>query len=150
MKKDNDDKEEIIVASPVGVSLKVDSHFLTEEEKNALRAEAKENVKKQIKKDASEKFRLAEERAIIREQGLKTGKVFDDEEMKFKCDLPEHADSIMINGVRYYHGFTYPVPRHVFVSLQDIQARAWDHDADIRGEKWNPRKRRNVRLSVNG
>jgi len=121
--------------------------FLTDEKKRELDKKAQEKVDQDLRKQEEEEYLAKQERKELLKRKQKTGNVDQDEIVDFVCDLADFAASIVVNNVTYYHGFSYRVPRHVCRDLESIAARTWDHDADIHGEKWNPRKRRNQKLS---
>lgn len=142
-----------VIAKPAAASDEADlgtMNLLSDEDKERLRKAARDNVLADMKREAEEAFLKKEERREIIRRKNKTGNADNDELVTFVCDLADYAADIRINNVVYYHGFSYQVPRHVCRGLMDIAARTWDHDADIHGEKWNPRKRRNQRLSMKG
>jgi hypothetical protein len=150
-KKGKAPKSKKSVAIPEVASKEADfgtTNLLSDDDKERLKKKARDNVLADMKKEAEEAFLSREERKEIIRRKQKIGETDQDELVNFVCDLADYAAYIMVNNVTYYHGFSYKVPRHVCRGLMDIAARTWDHDADIHGEKYNPRKKRNQRLSM--
>lgn len=101
-------------------------------------AEIKAQARKEIladKKSAAKKDMLAAEKVRLqREEGLTTGNSHADEIVNVTIDLAPYAASILVNGLPYHHGRTYPVPRHVAMSLQETMFNTWKHQGTIKGE----------------
>ena len=60
---------------------------------------------------------------------------------KVKIDVPSWAlidnhgtIGITLNGIQFQDGQEYEVPEHVARSIEDIMARAWEHDEQTDGE----------------
>ena len=53
----------------------------------------------------------------------------------FTPDLPPYVGMIMLDGVRYLHGFTYSVREDKIPSLLEIQGRTWNHENEVRGAR---------------
>lgn len=108
--------------------------ILTNSEVLAARADAKTKVLK-AQKDAAKKALIeAETQRLMIEEGLVTGDGAKDEMVTIALDLAEYTDRITINGVPYYHGHTYTVPRHVADGLRETQARTQGHQNQIEGK----------------
>ena len=65
-------------------------------------------------------------------------RIADEEEavlIDFQVQLPPHAGSLRIDGREYFHGFTYKVKPRSAATMADMQARAWDHDKEVLGQR---------------
>lgn len=118
----------------------VDKH-LSSEEKAALRAKAVARVAEEAK-EAAEDMYMAE--AMRQERA----KLDPDEEIKrVLIDVAGHANKIVYDGVEFFHGYTYDVPRGQYCSLLEIAARTWDHENEVGGANRDEyRKPRNLTL----
>lgn len=100
---------------------------LTEEEKGLLRTKALERVAKERKEAAMDAF-LATEIDLARRAHV------PNEEMKYiSLDMAGHSDRIMIDGVVYFHGQTYEVPKRLYDVLKEVVGRGWEHEDEIGG-----------------
>ena len=62
--------------------------------------------------------------------------------------LPEFCEHVMIDGVKYVHGWHGELPFNRYLSVQDAIARAWEHKLDTEGKKYPLRRKpRDIRLS---
>lgn len=123
---------------------KPDHALLSEAEKEALKIKAKQRVEELRKEEAEEDFLQKEIRAQRRAQGIDSDDLKLDDVQIF-IDLPEYAPDVCLNGVKYFANFSYTVPHHVYDSLVDIMARAWEHQSEIEGK---PRKHYNKKRGV--
>ena len=122
----------------------VDSTSLDDETKAALRAKARAAVAKEVEEKSAEALYLQyleEERRALDPQ----------QETKYiQLDMAGHADRIMLDGVVYFHGITYAVPKGKYDTLRDIVARGWEHESEIgfanRGRNTAPRAK-DIRLT---
>ena len=106
------------------------SDLLSDEEKQATLAKAKEHVAAQRKEAAME--------ALLREAIKAEENAYDPNEeiVEWTVDLPEYTPYIGINGhFQYFHGVTYKVPMGVFKSLLDLQWQAQCHQREIDGHR---------------
>lgn len=111
-----------------------DAPLFTAKEIAEIKAAAKAEILKD-KKAAAKKQMMAEEKLRLqREEGLTTGNSYMDEIVTVTIDLAPYAAHILVNGHAYWHGRTYPVPRHVAVSLQETMFNTWRHQSEIKGE----------------
>ncbi len=109
--------------------------ILTNEEVYAARARAKKRVEDERRKAAMAAVEAEAAADIRREEGMITDSPAD-EVVTITIDLPEFSPGIVVNGRPYWHGHTYPVPRHVADSLREIMARANRHqELEIEGRK---------------
>lgn len=105
----------------------IDPTLLSDAEKAELRAKARERVDRERKEASMDAF-LAAEIDAARRAGL------PQEEMKFiALDMAGHSDRIMLDGIIYFHGQTYEVPKHTYDVLREVVARGWEHEDEIGG-----------------
>lgn len=126
--------------------------ILTDAEIAAAKAEARRRVEQSMKDAAMAKLIEEEEHRLKREEGLRTGKADMDEPVDIMIDLAEFCDRITVNGVSYFHGHTYSVPRHVANSLRETMQRTHRHQMEIDGKGLEEAYRRTapVALSPSG
>lgn len=103
---------------------------LTEAQRAEIKERARQHVQtKHIERLTDELFakevRVAE--AEYADQG--------DEIVEINVDLPEFAYSMVIDGVAYFHGCSYDVPRKKYHSMIDQMARSWEHDREVHGAR---------------
>lgn len=108
--------------------------ILTDEEIQEAKRIARERVEKAMKEAEKERIIREEMEAFRREEGKRTGQVDLDEEVSMTVDLAEFAAKITINGVDYWHGYTYTVPRHVYDTARDIMFRGHLHQNALDGK----------------
>ena len=113
-----------------------DMPLLSEQDKETIRAKAREHVDKKRRDDAEAKY-LAE---AIRDE--ERGYTPPDQLQDIIIDLAPFVASarfnaafVALDGVRYFHGMTYNLPRKVCDTLMDIMARGWEHEREIHGER---------------
>lgn len=120
-------KRKIPIAEP-----KIDR--LSAEEIKAAKGKAKREFDEQIKakqvSDLVEYEKQELERATKPEERLCFIRVM----------LPPFAADVRINGTIYQHGWHGEVPYNLYLSMQDIVARAWDHQYDTEGHKYPNRR----------
>lgn len=105
----------------------IDPTLLSDEEKTLLRAKALERVAKERKEQAMDAFLAAEIEQARRAH-------LPGEEMKYiSLDMAGHSDRIMIDGVVYFHGQTYEVPKRLYDVLAEVVSRGWEHEDEIGG-----------------
>jgi hypothetical protein len=103
---------------------------LTPDEIEDARKLARERVEAKTHKAAIDEVIAAETRRLQ----TATGDGYKDEEIWITIDLPESGDRLTIDGEQFLHGHTFKRPRHIVNSMREQMARAWDHEADIKGE----------------
>lgn len=126
---------------------------LTPEEIAKIRAEAKKQIAEEQRKalvaaaleTALEEERIA--RGLAPKKGAPVPKSMD----SLTIELPEFSPCIVLDGQKFYPGFTYTVSSEQAQTLRDIMARAKRHDDEIHG-RWfdNYRRPRRVVLSHQG
>lgn len=126
--------------------------LLSDVEKEEIEKRASDRILEEEKEAAEQ---LYFEKALKKAKEMRardTGNPDDYEDISVRIDLPEFAPDIRHDGVIYWHGRTAIVPRIVAASLNDIMARAWEHDADLQGKKWRHAKQRQrgIHASMDG
>lgn len=111
-----------------------DQPMFSAKELEAIKAQAREEILADKKAAAKKDMLAAEKVRLQREEGLTTGNSHADEIVNVTIDLAPYAPSILVNGLPYHHGRTYPVPRHVASSLQETMFNTWKHQGTIKGE----------------
>lgn len=114
------------------VKKKADFSLLDDETKAKLRAKAQERIAEQLREEAEDAFL---EQAMREERRKHSAYVHElpMDDVEITIDLPEFAPSIRLNSRDYFSNFSYTVPRHVYNSMIDIMARAWEHQSEIEG-----------------
>lgn len=110
--------------------------ILTNAEVLEAQASARRKVLAEQRKNAMRQVEEAEIARLRREEGLTGAAGVQNDMVSITLDLPSWVPYISINmteGVPYYHGFTYTVPRHVAATLMDIQHRQWVLDDEVEG-----------------
>lgn len=146
-KPEKDDATAALFADDAAPVAQTDS-ILSQEEIEAAKKVAAENVQKALR-DAELKRIVAEEEARLRRlEGQRTGKADKDEMVDIFIDLAEFSDRVTINMVDYYHGYTYPVPRHVADTLREIMQRTHRHQMEIDGKSHEEMYRRTAPVAL--
>lgn len=100
------------------------------------RANAKSKIIKEQKAAAMKDVEARETRRLRMEEGLTIGVTTADEMVTITIDLPIFAPYInldMTNGMQYWHGQTYTVPRHKADTLRETMSRLWKLDDEVEG-----------------
>jgi hypothetical protein len=105
--------------------------ILSAKEVEAIKAEAKAKILAERKSAAKADLLARETQRLKNEEGMVTGLGHQDEIVNITIDLPTFAPSININMRPYWHGHTYPVPRHVAETLRDQMQNCWRHQNQI-------------------
>lgn len=111
-----------------------ESAILTPGEIEKIKAEARASILSAKKANAKKKLLADETRRLRNEEGLTTGNAHSDEIVNITIDLPLFSPHILINSQAYWHGHTYPVPRHVADTLRSQMFNSWKHQSEIEGK----------------
>jgi hypothetical protein len=111
--------------------------LLTEAEIEDIRAKARAEIMGDKRTKLKAEILAAEKQRLKNEEGLTTGNGHQDEIVSITIDLAPFAPHVNINGKCYYHGRTYPVPRHVADTLRDQMFMTWKHQNQIDGKDLN-------------
>lgn len=95
---------------------------LSEEDKAAIRAKAREKVREEVKDRATKALleQFVEEERQLMIPGEELCEIF--------LDLASHSQYIMLDGKQYLHHHWYQVKRAVFQVLSEQMNRGWAHD----------------------
>lgn len=126
----------------------VEGSRLTAEEIEAAKKVARENVEKAARQAEIEKIVAEEEARLKRIEGQRTGVADKDEMVHLFIDLAEFCDRITINGVQYFHGYAYDVPRHVADTLREIMQRTHRHQMELDGKGLEESYRRTAPVAL--
>ena len=123
--------------------------LLTNAEFRAAEKKAKDRLLKEQKTAAMAAVEKETLEAIRGREGLVTGDAAKDELIDVHLDLYEGADHIMLSGVRYDHGRTRRVPRHIADTLREIAARGHNHQTELDGKGIAGRQTRQGNTTLN-
>jgi hypothetical protein len=101
--------------------------LLTAEEKAALREEAKKSLLAEQSQDARDAY-FAKEMAQLRR-----AEVPADQIVPVMIDAAPFISNIMIDGIQFFHGYTYDVPVKQAQVLYEQMQRSWHHQDEIDG-----------------
>lgn len=107
----------------------IGSELLSDEEKTSALKKAREHVQAKRKEDALKKYLDA----AIQEEERATSPFLQYEDIVI--DLPEFTPNLVIDGKAYYHGLNYEVDFYAARTMDDIMARAWEHQREIDGRR---------------
>jgi hypothetical protein len=126
-----------VAASLSEIEQRIDNDpLLTPEVRAQIKEKAREHVAKK-RRDAAEAKLLAQE---IRNEEIAHNPLEQYEDVQI--DLAPYVASakfsssyISLDGRMYVHGLVYSVPYSVARTLDDIMARAWEHENEIHGRR---------------
>lgn len=104
------------------------SGLLTKAEIEALRAEAVDAVRLELKAAAKKKIK---ERFFKEERAKHDPR---EEQVQFRLELAEFTDSVIIDSVKYYHNGIYTVPRSKYDVFAEQMYRSNEHQNQIDGK----------------
>ncbi len=111
-----------------------ENELLSPSEIAKIKDEARASILSAKKADAKKKLLASETQRLRNEEGLTTGNAHSDEIVNITIDLPLFSPNIIINSQAYWHGRTYPVPRHVADTLRSQMFNSWRHQSEIDGQ----------------
>ncbi len=127
--------------------------LLTVDERKALKAEAAKTVLEEMTQSARDEYF----KAAIAE--ARRGHTPADQIIPVTIDIAPFVPYIAIDGVQYFHGYSYQVPRSRALVLYEQMQRSWLHQDEIDGRsRFNPYRRtqntvigpRNIGQSTSG
>ena len=107
----------------------IDFSILTEEEREAITAEAKRLVDERERKRTVEAYLKAEEERLE----LEAHPEIEEEKREILVDLPEFSDAIRLDGKVSPHGWRGEVQVSKYATMQEIMYRARCHDDEVSG-----------------
>jgi hypothetical protein len=115
--KKNSDKKKL----PVRYDL------LTAEDRAALDKEARASILSEMQQDARDAYFADRQTELRREQ------VPEDQIVNVTIDAAPFVAFIMLDGVQFFHGYTYAVPVKQASVLYEQASRSWRHQDEIDG-----------------
>jgi hypothetical protein len=112
---------------PTERSIPVKMELLSDEDKKALRAEAKASLLADMKQDARDEYFARALKKLRREQ------IPAEQIVNVSMDLAPFLPHVMLDGVMYFHGYAYDVPRSQAIVLYEQMQRSWMHQDEIEG-----------------
>ncbi len=141
MAEKKDDKPK----GPLNAPMVADTSLVSDERREALRAQARKKIELERTKAAEAKVLLeleAEERVA---SGLQ------EEQVIINIDLAPYADRIVIDNIIYFQGHNVTVPASRAALMHEIMANTWKHQAEIDGKSENfYRRSRSAHVNENG
>lgn len=116
--------------------------LLNEEERAALTAEARKSIVEEMAQDARDAF-FASEMERLRAEQIPAETI-----VNVTMDLAPFVTNVMIDGVQFFHGFTYPVPHCRRIVLLEQMQKSWQHQDEIDGRSRFNSYRRPQNLSI--
>lgn len=107
---------------------------LSDEDMQRIRAKAKAQVAAERRKALETQALAAELEKLRGKAGMVTGDPEEDRLVHVTIDLGASADSITVNGVKYFQGRGYDLPVHMVRSMLEIMYRTQEHEHDISGK----------------
>lgn len=101
--------------------------LLSVEDREALDKEAKASILAEMAQDARDAY-FADKMAELRR-----GEVPEDQIVNVTIDAAPFVPFIMIDGVQFFHGYTYAVPVKQACVLYEQAHRSWRHQDEIDG-----------------
>lgn len=110
---------------------------LSAEDKARIEAKVKAKLDEEAKKEAEKKY---EDELLRAAKAAKfAGKAPSTQPapglMAIHIDLPTFCNKITLDGIAYWHNFTYHVTPEVFESLSEVMHRAKLHDEEVAGRR---------------
>jgi hypothetical protein len=114
----------------------VNMKLLSKTEKEELRAEARKSVLEELTQEARDAY-FKQALLDVRRENAPAAQIVD-----VMMDMAPFLPHIAIDGVQYFHGYTYPVERTRAVVLYEQMQRSWLHQDEIDGRsRFNPYRR---------
>lgn len=125
---------------PGSRKIPTDFALLSEEDKAALRGEAQKSVLAEMEQEARDEFFR---QAVAEARRAKTPA---SQIIKVFLDIAPYLPYIAIDGIQYFHGYTYDVERTRALVLYEQMQRSWLHQDEIDGRsRFDPyRRQQNV------
>jgi hypothetical protein len=129
---------------PKARKIPVDLSLLNADDKKALREEARKSIVADMEQAARDAY-YAEEMAKLRR-----GKIPEEQYVQVSIDAPRFVPFYMLDGVQFYHGYTYEVRRSQAEVLLEQMQRSWNHQDQIdgRGRLEHYRQPGNMRIGL--
>lgn len=110
--------------------------LLSKEDLEAIRREAKASVLAEMQQDARDAYFNQEVKRLKREH------IPSEQIVSVSVDLAPFLPHIAIDGLLFFHGYTYDVPRTQAIVIYEQMQRSWMHQDEIEGRsRFNPYRR---------
>lgn len=126
----------------IDTPMPADMSSLSDEDRVSLSREAAKSVKEESEQVSRDAFYAAE---VSR---LRAARIPADRLVHVTVDIAQFAANIMLDGVQYFHGFTYEVPHRVRLVLMEQMQRTWQHQDEIDGRSRFAPHRRPMNLQL--
>lgn len=121
---------------PMDRGIPVNLNVLTEEDRVALTKQAKSAITDEMAQDAKTKFYELELARLRRAQ------VPADQIETITMDFAPFISFAMIDGIQFFHGYSYEVPHKQAVVLMEQMQRSWKHQDELDGRsRFQPYRR---------
>lgn len=129
---------------PGNTPLPTKMSLLSKEDKAALSKSAAASLTDEMKQQARDEFFEKELARLRREQ------VPADQIVPVTINAAPYVPNIMLDGVQYFHGYTYEVALKTAIVLYEQMQRSWNHQDEIDGRKrFDPYRRpQNMRIGA--
>jgi len=105
----------------------VKMELLSKEDRASLQEEARRSVLEEMTQDARDAY-FAEQIAKIRREHVPTERL-----IHLSVDIAPFLPYIMIDGVQYFHGYSYDVEQSRAIVMFEQMQRSWQHQDEIEG-----------------
>jgi len=122
--------------------LPLNLQILTDEELQELRQEARKTVVAELSKQARDEY-FAKALAEARQASIA-----EEELIHVQIDVAPWCPGATIDGIQYFHGYTYPVKKSVACVLFEQMWRTWEHQDELDGRGRSEAYRRPRNLSI--
>lgn len=123
---------------PVPRKIPVNKNLLTQEDRAALKAEARKSVLEEMTQDARDAF-FKEAMDDVRRENIPAERY-----VHVMIDVAPFIPHIMIDGIQYFHGYGYDVEQRRALVLYEQMQRSWQHQDQIDGRAKHDAYRRPV------
>ena len=120
----------------------IKADLLDEDVKKELRKSAKASITEEMTQDARTAY-YEEQRARYRRQNVPMEQI-----VQVTIDVAPFVPNIMIDGVQYFHGYTYSVPHSLRLVLLEQMQRSWQHQDEIDGRSKTEATRRPTNRTI--
>jgi len=101
--------------------------LLDKEERAALTDQARKSLIEEMTQDARDQYFAAELKRLRQEQ------IPDEMVEPLLIDVASYVPFLMIDGVQFFHGYTYQVTRGLRAVLMEQMQRSWEHQDELDG-----------------
>lgn len=121
---------------PLNGQLPVKLDLLTKEEIAEIKRQAKASLLEEMKQDARDEYFNKELKRLRRAE------IPAEQIVQVSVDLAPFLPHICLDGLMFFHGYTYDVPRSQAIVIYEQMQRSWMHQDEIEGRsRFNPYRR---------